>query len=162
MAIKSSLPASGTPVAPGETITYTLMLDVSDGPTTAPAQLTDTLDANLTFDAVISNTGGFTVGSTGNVVTFDLPTGIADGVYEVQYTATIHPDATGSISNVVVVTGGGGDTNTDCSPCSTGHPSVSSPPLYAIPSLSTVGLLLLIGLLGAAAGRRLRGSTGRF
>ena len=64
---KSSNPASGTTVLAGDTITYTVSLAVTNGPTTAPTVLTDTLDADLSFGSVTSNTGGFTAGGAGSV-----------------------------------------------------------------------------------------------
>ncbi|MDX2427880.1 MAG: isopeptide-forming domain-containing fimbrial protein [Xanthomonadales bacterium] len=149
---KSSIPASGTPVAPGDTISYTLTLEVMDGPTTADTELTDTLDADLTFGSVTSNPGGFAIGGSGNVLIFTLAAGVAVGTYEVEYTATINPDASGDVGNVVVITGG---TDSDCYPCATGHP-LAGTLTTEIPTASTLGLFMLITLLAGAAIRRLR------
>ncbi len=152
---KSSTPDSGTPVIPGDTITYTLTLQVVDGPTTAEVELTDMLGADLTFDSVTSNPGGFTIGGSGNLLIATLPAGASDGTYEVEYTATVNTDALGEVDNVVVITGGGGDSDPECDVCSTEHPPVGGP-TTEIPTASTVGLFVLLTLLAGAALRRLR------
>ena len=51
---KSASPASGTTVAVGQTITYTLTTTVSDGPLATPLQLGDALGTGLAFGAVTS------------------------------------------------------------------------------------------------------------
>ncbi|MBK9654182.1 MAG: isopeptide-forming domain-containing fimbrial protein [Rhodanobacteraceae bacterium] len=122
-ASKASNPASGTTVLAGDTITYTVSLVVSNGPTTAPVALTDTLDADLAFGAVTSNPGGFTPGGAGQVRTFTLPTGAASGTYVVEYTATVNANATGTVGNSVVPTGGG-DPDPVCTPCTTVNPVI--------------------------------------
>ncbi|MBV6413837.1 MAG: hypothetical protein OMOMHJEC_01656 [Xanthomonadales bacterium] len=122
-ASKVSNPASGTQVLAGDTITYTVTLVVSNGPTTAPVVLTDTLDADLTFGSVTNNPGGFTPGGAGNTRTFTLAIGAASGTYVVEYTATVNADATGTVGNSVIAAGGG-DPDPQCSPCSTGHPVI--------------------------------------
>src|SRR5690606_27944607 len=50
-----------------------------------------------------------------------LPAGTLPGSYAVTYTATVNADATGSVGNSVVASGGGGDTDPDCTTCSTEH-----------------------------------------
>ena len=150
--VKEASPASGTPVAPGATITYTLSVVVSGGPTTADIVLTDTLDADLSFGSVTSNPGGFVAGGSGSVRTFTLPSGAADGLYEVAYTATVNAGTLGTVTNDVSVTGGGGS-DPICVSCSTGHPVPSD--IQAIPTASTWGLLLLMALIAGAAWHRL-------
>ncbi|MBN8740127.1 MAG: hypothetical protein J0H86_11505 [Xanthomonadaceae bacterium] len=56
--VKTSNPASGTAVIPGQTITYTLTATVTNGTLTAPLVLTDTISANQTFGSVTS-TGAY-------------------------------------------------------------------------------------------------------
>ncbi|HET8940820.1 MAG TPA: hypothetical protein VFN13_02385, partial [Rudaea sp.] len=89
---KSSNPASGSTVNAGDTITYTLTATVSKAALTAPLVLTDTLTAGETFGSVTS-LGGYTLGGTGQVHTFTLPSGTVPGTYAVTYTATVNQDA---------------------------------------------------------------------
>ncbi len=119
-AAKTSSPGSGTPVTAGETITYTLTVDVSDGPTTANVVLSDTLDADLSNFQVV-NAGAFTVGGS-NPYSFTLASGAASGTYTVVYSADVSASAVGTVGNSVVVTGDGGDPDPECTSCTTGHP----------------------------------------
>jgi hypothetical protein len=151
-AYKLSLPADGTPIVLGDTIAYALILEVTNGPTTADVVLTDTLGADLTFGSVTNNPGGFIAGGTGNDRTFTLASGTVVGTYMVEYTATVNLDATGRSVNNSVVIAGGGDPDPECGPCTTGHPFAS----VAIPTVSTWGVLLMIVLLAGAAVFRLR------
>ncbi len=116
--VKTSNPASGTAVIPGQTITYTLTATVANGALTAPLVLTDTISANQTFGSVTS-AGAYTC--TGSVQC-TLPSGTAPGTYAVSYTATVNANAAGSVGNSVVATGGGGTNPPDCTTCSTTHP----------------------------------------
>ncbi|WP_313916673.1 isopeptide-forming domain-containing fimbrial protein, partial [Tahibacter sp.] len=116
--VKSSNPASGTAVTPGQTITYTLTATVANGALTAPLVLTDTISANQTFGSVTS-AGAYTC--TGSVQC-TLPSGTAPGTYAVSYTATVNANAAGSVNNAVIATGGGGTNPPDCTSCSTTHP----------------------------------------
>jgi uncharacterized repeat protein (TIGR01451 family)/fimbrial isopeptide formation D2 family protein len=116
--VKTSNPASGTAVIPGQTITYTLTATVANGALTAPLVLTDTISANQTFGTVTS-AGAYTC--TGSVQC-TLPSGTAPGTYAVSYTATVNANAAGSVGNSVVATGGGGTNPPDCTTCSTTHP----------------------------------------
>ena len=153
-ASKVSLPADGTPVAVGDTITYALILAVSNGPTTADVVLTDTLGAGLTFGSVISNPDGFVAGGTGNVRTFTLTGNAVEGIYMVEYTAVVNVDATGATVNNNLFVTGGGDPNPECGSCSTDHPLESE--VEAIPTASILGLLLMIVLLTGVAAFRMR------
>ncbi|WP_257385127.1 hypothetical protein [Tahibacter caeni] len=116
--VKTSNPASGTAVLPGQTITYTLTATVVNGALSAPLVLTDTLSANQTFGSVTS-AGAYTCTGT---VQCTLPSGTAPGTYAVSYTATVNANATGTVGNVVAATGGGGTNPPDCTSCSTTHP----------------------------------------
>ena len=142
------------PVNVGDTITYELTLEVSNGPITADALLTDTLGDGLTFESVTSNPGGFIVGGSGNVRTFILPSGAVTGTYRVEYTARVDADATGSTVNNVVLIAGGGDPDPSCTSCSTGH--VLESEIQAIPTASTWGLLIMMAMIAGAAALRLR------
>ncbi|ODU36257.1 MAG: hypothetical protein ABS97_02730 [Lysobacteraceae bacterium SCN 69-320] len=116
--VKSSNPASGTAVAAGQTITYTLTATVTNAALTAPLVLTDTLSANQTFGSVTS-LGAYSCTGT---VQCTLPSGTAPGTYAVSYTATVNTNATGTVGNSVAATGGGGGNPPDCTTCSTSHP----------------------------------------
>jgi hypothetical protein len=152
-ASKVSLPGTGTPVGTGDTITYALILEVSNGATTADTVLTDTLGSGLSFGTVTDNPGGFIAGGSGNNRTFTLPSGASPGTYMVEYDATVNPGATSSTVNNIALVNGGGDPDPDCTACSTNHPLDSD--AAAIPAASTWGLLLMIALLAGAALLRL-------
>ncbi|WP_237054050.1 DUF6923 family protein [Marilutibacter chinensis] len=113
---KTADPADGTQVQPGDTLTYTLTATVATSATTEPLVLTDTLGTGLSFGAV-TDTGAFSC--TGTLVC-TLPAGTLPGTYALTYTATVDADATGTVGNSVVASGGGGD-DPVCSPCETGH-----------------------------------------
>ena len=117
---KSSDPASGAEVRAGDTITYTLTATVANSATRGVLTLTDTLSPGLTFGAV-TNAGAFAC--TG-ALTCTLPAGTPAGSYAVSYTATVDPDATGTVRNAVTASGGTGEGGTppECSACSTEHP----------------------------------------
>ena len=154
-ASKVSLPGDGIPVAAGDTISYSVILAVSFGPTTADVVLADNLGSGLTFGSITNNPGGFVAGGTGNSRTFTLPSGADAGTYMVEYTATVDQSATGStINNDLRITGDGGDPDPECAPCSTGHPLEGE--LESIPTLSPWGLLIMILLLSGAAFIRLK------
>ncbi|WP_162277356.1 isopeptide-forming domain-containing fimbrial protein [Rhodoferax koreensis] len=114
---KTSNPASGTTVIPGQTITYTLTATVTGASTTSANVITDTLGAGQTFGSVVPGSI-FALGGTGNVRTFTMPAGTAAGTYSVSYTAAVNAGAaagsvTNSVSGVPCTTAGG---------CTTDHP----------------------------------------
>ncbi|MDH5822406.1 isopeptide-forming domain-containing fimbrial protein [Luteimonas sp. RD2P54] len=115
--VKSAEPATGASVAAGDTITYTLTATILGGATTGLFELTDTLDAGLSFGAV-TDAGDFAC--TG-ALQCSLPTGTVQGTYTVTYTATVDADATGTVGNSVAITGDGGDPDPECTTCSTTH-----------------------------------------
>ncbi|KAF1708229.1 isopeptide-forming domain-containing fimbrial protein [Pseudoxanthomonas sacheonensis] len=108
---KSVNPASGTAVAVGDTLTYTLTVNVANAATTAAEVLTDTLGAGLTVGTLPA---GCT--SSGQVVTCTLAAGSAIGSYTFVYTATVAATATTSVSNSVVPSTG------SCTTCTTTNP----------------------------------------
>ncbi|TMN18089.1 OmpA family protein [Pseudoxanthomonas sp. X-1] len=115
---KTADPASGTQVAPGQTVNYTLTVTVSNAATTAPVVLADTLGNGLTFGAVTS-AGAFTCSGA---LDCTLPAGTAPGTYPVRYSATVNANATGRVGNSVVPSGAD---NPTCSTCTTEHPVVA-------------------------------------
>jgi len=119
--VKSADPLPGTDVAAGDVITYTLTVTVVDASLLSDVVLTDTLGAGLTFGAVTSP-GAFACNAA-NPMVCTLPAGTPVGTYALTYTATVDPDATRVVSNVVTATGGtgtGGSPPT-CGTCSTEH-----------------------------------------
>ncbi|QQQ00608.1 isopeptide-forming domain-containing fimbrial protein [Lysobacter enzymogenes] len=116
---KSSTPATGTTVNPGETITYTLSTTIATAALTQVYTLTDTLSGDQTFGSV-TNAGAYTCTGTGPVVC-TLPAGTAPGTYTLTYTTTVDADASGTVGNSVAGTGGG-DPDPECSNCTTTHP----------------------------------------
>ena len=118
---KDSNPASGSIVAAGENITYTLTAVITDAPLTAALELSDTLGPDLTFGSVTS-AGAYSANTAGNPLLFTLPSGTEPGSYSVSYTATVNNNATGTVVNSVVISGPGGDPDPECPSCTTSHP----------------------------------------
>ncbi|MDR6842173.1 OmpA family protein [Pseudoxanthomonas sacheonensis] len=112
---KSSNPASGSTVAPGDTIQYTLTATVANSATTAPVVLTDTLSAGQTF-------GTLPAGCTaaGQVATCTLAAGSLPGNHTFVYPVTVDANATGSVGNNVVPSGPDNPTCT-AGGCTTTH-----------------------------------------
>ncbi|MGQ3892902.1 DUF7507 domain-containing protein, partial [Legionella sp. CNM-4043-24] len=113
---KSASPASGTAVAAGDHIDYSLQAVISSAASTSDLVLTDTLSAGQTLGTLPA---GCT--ATGQVITCTVPAGTVPGTYHFAYQATVNQTATGSVSNRVVPTGGSSTAPT-CSNCTTTHP----------------------------------------
>jgi uncharacterized repeat protein (TIGR01451 family)/fimbrial isopeptide formation D2 family protein len=127
---KSSSPASGMTVSPGDTITYTLTATIAGSATTEQATLTDTLGAGLTLTGVTSQDPQFSgpCGVAGQTLTCALPAGSPVGAYAVTYTATVAATATGNVTNAVTATNPpGGDPDPVCTTCTTAHPVPAAP-----------------------------------
>lgn len=121
-ASKTSDPATGSLVEPGQDINYTVSVVITGGSLTIDLVLTDTLGAGLTF-GLVTGAGAFTVDDTNApVLTFTLPSGTVPGTYQVSYSASVDEDASETVGNVVTVTGDGGDPDPECVPCETEHP----------------------------------------
>ncbi|MCD9034021.1 DUF11 domain-containing protein, partial [Luteimonas sp. Y-2-2-4F] len=121
---KSSDPASGSEVSPGDTLTYTLTVTVSNSATTEVLTLVDTLGAGLTFGAV-TDVGAF---ACSGALTCTLPAGTLPGSYVLRYTATVDAAATGTVGNVVTASNppGGNDPDPVCTSCATEHEVVAT------------------------------------
>ncbi|MBC7991354.1 MAG: DUF11 domain-containing protein, partial [Luteimonas sp.] len=117
---KSSNPASGATVNPGDTIDYTLSVTVANSATTGAVTLTDTLSAGQTLGAMPAGCS-----AAGQVVTCVLTAGSVPGTYTFVYPATIAANATGSVGNAVVPSG---PDNPSCvaGGCTTTHPIVAT------------------------------------
>jgi uncharacterized repeat protein (TIGR01451 family)/fimbrial isopeptide formation D2 family protein len=137
---KSANPASGTAVDIGDSIEYTVSVAIANAPLSATFTLQDTLSASLTFGTVVSASPAFNCSGT---LTCTLPAGTATGTYSVTYSATVAATATGSVSNNVLPSGGGGENPPSCSPsCTTTHP-VNAPDLTITktgPATAVVGV----------------------
>lgn len=114
---KTANPTTGSTVAAGQTIAYTLTSTVSDGPLASALRLSDTLGPGLAFGSV-TNAGSFTCSGTSPVIC-TLPAGTSPGRYSVTYTATVTQAATTSVGNSVTPDQG------SCTDCSTNHPLVA-------------------------------------
>ena len=115
---KSSDPANGAIVQPGQVITYTLSVQVGQAATRAAVTLVDTPDQGLELGAMPA--GCVYNGST---MTCTLPAGTPVGTHGFTYTATVGASANGRVANVVVASS---DDPTgqppSCQTCSTEHP----------------------------------------
>jgi len=131
------------PVSTGDVITFTLTTTVANSQTTSDiVLLTDTLGTGLDFTAVV-NAGAYTVDASGApIVRFTLPTGSGPGTYSVVYTATVNAAATGTVSNVVV--GSGGDNPTCTTQCGTDTP-VADPVVTYAKSVAAPGATVHVG-----------------
>ena len=126
---KTADPADGSVVAAGDTITYTLTVDVAGSATLSDVVLTDTLGSGLSLVAA-SLPAACDV--AGQVITCTLASGAtpADSPHTFSYQATVDADATVSVGNDVTATGGGDPDDPDApepacaSPgaCETTHP----------------------------------------
>jgi fimbrial isopeptide formation D2 family protein/uncharacterized repeat protein (TIGR01451 family) len=115
---KTANPATGSTVLPGDTIEYTLTVAVAKSATTEDIDLADTLGDGLTFGEV-KNAGVF---KCSGGLDCTLPAGTAVGSYKVVYTATVDPDATGTVGNKVAATNApNGDPAPVCDTCATEH-----------------------------------------
>ena len=128
---KSSNPASGTSVSAGDTLSYTLTVTVANSVTTDAVTLTDTISGDQT------RTGALPAGcvATASGLQCTLPAGTLPGTYTFAYTTLVDTDASGTLGNVVVPSGG--DTPTCALACSTQHPVLSD---YELRILKTVAV----------------------
>ncbi|WP_169458043.1 DUF11 domain-containing protein [Ottowia thiooxydans] len=129
---KSSNPASGQGVVPGQLVQYTLTVNVANGPTRSPVVLSDLLDSQLTFSAIVTNPAGFVRDPATN--SFTLPVGAANGSRSITYSAVVSNTASGAVSNFVSATGGGDPGRPDpvCDPAATCRTTNPVDPLVTI------------------------------
>lgn len=116
--------ANPSPVAPGQTLTYTITVN-NAGPNLATnVQVFDTLPGGVTF---LSATGpsGSICSQAGGVVTCTLGS-LANGASAVV-TITVTPNATGTITNTVTATTSVGDTNPGNNTATVNTPVQASP-----------------------------------
>jgi uncharacterized repeat protein (TIGR01451 family)/fimbrial isopeptide formation D2 family protein len=112
---KSSDPGTGAQVQVGQTVRYTLTMEISASALREALVLVDTPDRGLTL-------GALPAGCTfdGTRLTCQLPAGTPAGVHTLTYEAVVNPNAGPVVGNQVSATGGGGELPT-CTTCSTEH-----------------------------------------
>lgn len=162
----SSEPPSGTDVAAGRVIVYTLTATVTGATLTSPLTLSEASGAGLDFGGVI-DAGDFRCGGRLDCA---LPAGTAPGAYSLTYAATVAADAGNAVASRVDADGGG-PAEPDCARCVARHPlhetvtrtgrrihrAASAPAANApqpVPGGGRWALLLLAGALVAAAAQR--------
>ncbi|WP_250465121.1 isopeptide-forming domain-containing fimbrial protein, partial [Microbulbifer litoralis] len=96
-------------VSIGDTVTYTVTVNVADAALSETFTLEDTLGTGLTFDAVDGGTSTEFSCSPGNPLFCTLPVGTSTGTYTLIYTVAVNSNALEQVSNAVTGTGGGGD-----------------------------------------------------
>lgn len=150
-------PASGTNVAAGQTITYTVRVTVADAATEHEVTLTDTLGAGLELVAGSLPAGGACT-AAGQVVTCTLAADAAVGDHDFSYQATVAADTTAAVDNTVVPSGGGDPACNSADDCRTSHPvgAGAGGGVTPVPVNAPWALLLLSVLLGGLAHRSRR------
>ncbi|AMJ55301.1 MULTISPECIES: OmpA family protein [Stenotrophomonas] len=98
------LPAGQTEVRAGDSLVFTLSTTITVAPTTDVVTLTDTPGPGLQFSAM-GDAGSYTC-SAGSPLVCTLPAGTAIGVYTLTYTAVVTNEASGSVRNAVLASGG--------------------------------------------------------
>jgi uncharacterized repeat protein (TIGR01451 family) len=104
---KTADPASGSIVAPGDAITYTLTATNTSSATVAAATAVDDL-ASVVANADVAFTSS-QLSRSGSTLTWAIPTLAPGATATVSYTATLRPGATGiTVTNSVTPVGAGG------------------------------------------------------
>ncbi|MFK4788716.1 isopeptide-forming domain-containing fimbrial protein, partial [Microbacterium sp. ZW T5_56] len=139
--VKTSDPASGTEVKPGQEITYSVVAENTGNTVLTGVDITDDLSDVLDNATFVAGSESSTVGAapvlSGTTLTWngDLPVG---GTVTLSYTVTVNADvvATDVLRNVV--TGGTPETPSNCvegsddPDCSTTHPPTPTPGLHIV------------------------------
>ncbi|WP_102944949.1 OmpA family protein [Stenotrophomonas sp. VV52] len=142
---KTGSPASGTPVAAGDTIGFDLNVVVTGATTTAATVFTDTLSAGLTL---VPGSLPAACSGNGQVITCTLPANTPVGTATAwSYQALVAPNATGTVSNSV--TGGQG--------CTSGGSCVVT---HAVSPAITLGKSWVNGPAGDAVSLAISGDAG--
>lgn len=154
---KSATPGSGSTVAVGSLITYTLDVTVTQAPTTDKVTLKDTLGAGLDYvhNSFVTPAGG-TCSAAGQLLTCELAAGTVVGSYTFQYQARVR-SATEKLDNIVVPHGAVLDSPscTSANDCQTSHKALPLTPPATGGSVTPVPgnapwamLLAMLALLG--------------
>lgn len=112
---KTGSPGDGVPVAPGDTLGFTLTVTVTGATTTEPTVFTDTLSGGLTLVGASLPAGCSGAGQSAQCT---LPAGSLPGTYSWSYQATVDLAASGTVSNSVA----GGQGCTAGASCTVSHP----------------------------------------
>lgn len=122
---KQASPASGTTLAPGQAITWTLRAANTGSASTGALTLVDSLPANVSGIAVSAGAGttcGTTTPAAGSDLVCTIPAGFT-GQRSITITATVTAaDAQGQLRNTLAASGVDAPL---CSPCATAHPVVA-------------------------------------
>ena len=114
---KSSDPANGATVQPGQVITYTLSVQVGQAALDSAVTLVDTPDRGLTLGAMPAGCA-----YNGTTITCIVQAGTPVGTQTFTYTATVNASVTGRVTNVVVANSADPtDPPPTCQTCSTEH-----------------------------------------
>ena len=105
------------PVGVGDAVDYSVEVTIANSQTLDTLTLTDTLGVGLDLQSV-TQAGPFTCNAS-NPLVCTLPAGTAPGTYTLGYRALVNAQASGSVRNAVL--GSGGDTPTCSGDCSTEH-----------------------------------------
>jgi uncharacterized repeat protein (TIGR01451 family) len=103
--------ASASPIA-GETLTYTFVVSNGGLGDARGVSVTDTLDANLSFDSFDAQASGASLSQAGDTLTFDLGTLAAGASATFSIDVLIDSDAAGPLDNTASVS----TTDTDTDP----------------------------------------------
>ena len=119
---KRATPVSGTPLQPGQLVTWTLRAVNSGSPSSAPLTLVDNLPANVRDIRVVAGNGSTCSATTpapGSTLTCSIAAGFT-GTRSITVAATVTAaDGQGQLRNTLAASGA--DTPA-CSPCATTHP----------------------------------------
>jgi len=114
---KSSDPANGATVQPGQVITYTLSVQVGQAALDSAVTLVDTPDRGLTLGAMPAGCV-----YNGTTITCTLPAGTPVGTQAFTYQATVNASVAGRVTNVVAASSADPtDPPPTCQSCSTEH-----------------------------------------
>ncbi len=138
---KSDVPSSGTPVAPGSTINYSIAIK-NVGAGTGSGTVTDVVPSSLTVNTTpppgCTVTGSDTcsvANPTGSTWTFTVVLAAGDTA-TATFSATVAATATGTITNTATITGGPCTTAAGCS-SSVSNPVIASSPATVTPTTPT-------------------------
>jgi uncharacterized repeat protein (TIGR01451 family) len=101
---------SADPVAPGQPLTYTLVVSNSGPSTARNVQISDSVPAQLTVNSVSSTVG--TVSNTGNAVTGTLGDLAPNQSVTITISTTVNANAQAQVTNTATVTTDDTETNT--------------------------------------------------
>ncbi|MFD1215695.1 isopeptide-forming domain-containing fimbrial protein [Microbulbifer celer] len=116
--------ASPDQVEIGDTITYTVTVNISGGALTEDLQGTDAFGTGLVFDQLDPASDPEFQCAQGNPLGCSMPAGTAPGTYQLIYTATVTSDAGDVVSNSVTVTSGSENPPVCDGACATDTPVV--------------------------------------